>query len=213
MSLEIIENKTPDVCDSLHRQSDGDINRLPLPIVSDETGKQGTTEETITRLSPEHGEVQLLYDALPKSIQSQYNKRIEILKIKNKFSDDDLLEKTHAIIMKLHASYLAKREKCRATGKAQRDALRDKQLQKLKPVTPNFVKQNETPTEELHINEAPTEELQSNYVKQSEPHNYVKQSEPQQKQYTPQRFSEKNNLQYKKNTDSSAMSLFLLGFA
>ena len=125
MSLEILNDVR------FSGQSDGENGRLPglsldkHPIITDETGKQNITEETINKLSPKHGEVQLLYDALPKSIQSQYNKRIEILKIKNKFSDDVLLEKTHAIITKLHTSYLAKREKCRATGKAQRDALRE----------------------------------------------------------------------------------------
>ena len=80
-----------------------------------------------------------IYVTLPESIKKQYQIRLNNNKITSTFDlgciqykDEDEAKKAHAIILKVQASYIKKRELCRLKQKEQRDAL--KTLKKEPPV-------------------------------------------------------------------------------
>ena len=85
--------------------------------------------------------IEPIYNTLPESIKKQYQTRLTNNKITSTFSfgsiqneDEDNAKKAHAIILKVQASYIKKRELCRLKQKEQRDAL--KTLTKLPTVEP-----------------------------------------------------------------------------
>jgi len=91
-----------------------------------------------------------IYKTLPESIKKQYQTRLTNNKITSTFrsgsiqtEDEDNAKKAHAIILKVQASYIKKRELCRLKQKEQRDAL--KTLTKLPTVEP----QVEIPVEQI----------------------------------------------------------------
>ena len=72
-----------------------------------------------------------IYVTLPESIKKQYQTRLNNNKITSTFDlgciqykDEDEAKKAHAIILKVQASYIKKRELCRLKQKEQRDALK-----------------------------------------------------------------------------------------
>ena len=88
-----------------------------------------------------------IYKTLPESIKKQYQTRLTNNKITSTFSagsrfvlnksiheDEGNAEKAHAIILKVQASYIKKRELCRLKQKEQRDALKTLTKEKLPPV-------------------------------------------------------------------------------
>ena len=139
------EENSSEICpEPISETKEDDVSSCCVAICPNQVPEPEAAEINFSKL------IEPIYNTLPESIKKQYQTRLTNNKITSTFSagsiqteDEDNAEKAHAIILKVQASYIKKRELCRLKQKEQRDAL--KTLTKLPTVEP----QVEIPIEQI----------------------------------------------------------------
>ena len=130
------EENSSEICpEPISETKEDDVSSCCVAICPNQVPEPEAAEINFSKL------IEPIYNTLPESIKKQYQTRLTNNKITSTFSsgsiqneDEDNAKKAHAIILKVQASYIKKRELCRLKQKEQCDAL--KTLTKLPTVEP-----------------------------------------------------------------------------